>query len=130
MMNREYRYFSYEQDTRLACRCCGVRGVDPDFLYLLDSLRDVLGFPLVVSSGYRCPQYNLKVSPQTGEGGPHTTGLAVDIFVHGERAHRLVGGAMLLGFTGIGVKQSGHHSRRFIHLDTIPGQGRPWIWSY
>lgn len=126
-----WKYFNYETDKMLACPCCGKRGMDDDFMKKLDILRQWVDFPLSISSGYRCPKYNAKLS-STGETGPHTTGKAVDIPISGEKALEMVGEAITLGFSGVGVKQKGPHNKRFIHLDTLgPDEGpRPWIWSY
>lgn len=122
------KYFKIEE---FACKCgCGRAEMDPNFLTRLDTLRHELGFPLQVSSGYRCPKHNRNVS-LTGDLGPHTTGRAADIFIHGEHAYNLLPIAVRLGFTGIGVSQRG--SSRFIHLDDLPpllDRPRPWLWSY
>ena len=105
--------------------------MDDGFMRDLDRLRAVVGFPLAVSSGYRCPAYNARLS-STGAAGPHTTGKAVDVPLVGSKALKLVETAASLGFTGIGINQRGPHNKRFIHLDKLtPQEGpRPWIWSY
>jgi zinc D-Ala-D-Ala carboxypeptidase len=114
----------------LACRC-GCGGLPKqDFMDKVEKLRDRLGFALPVTSGYRCPEYNNRVSG-TGRSGPHTTGRAIDLGVSHSRALELLRMALLMGFTGIGVKQ--HGAGRFIHLDDLPnaeGQPRSHIWSY
>lgn len=100
------------------------------FLLDLDELRHRYGKPLVVSSGYRCPEYNARVS-STGLHGPHTTGLAVDLSVARTDAYAVLRLALELGFTGIGVAQKGNN--RFIHLDSLlpaTGRPRPTVWSY
>lgn len=106
--------------------------IDPGFMERLQALRSGLGFPLPVTSGYRSPAHNVRVS-STGPDGPHTTGRAVDISIHGERAHRLLEAAFSLGFSGVGVNQKGPLETRFVHLDTLKfgeAQPRPRIWSY
>lgn len=116
----------------LACRHCGKLVVDPDFLDRLQKVRDWMGRPLVVSSGYRCPAYNNEVS-KTGFDGPHTTGQAADILIYGPDALRLIVAACDFGMTGVGIAQRGPPVSRFIHLDDLlagPGQPRPWPWSY
>lgn len=123
-------HFSYATDPMLACPHCKHKGIEPDFLFRLDGLRDAVGFPLRVSSGYRCPAHNARVS-STGEDGPHTTGRAVDLAVTHWQAYQVVAAAVKLGFTGIGVKQ--HDTGRFIHIDDLQadvGRPRPTIWSY
>ena len=115
----------------LSCNCgeCETR-MDEGFMLSLELLRIACGFPLHLSSAYRCPTYNNKVS-STGLDGPHTTGKAVDILVSAKKAFTVLEAALPLGFTGIGVSQKGSHSKRFIHLDSItPGSTRPWVWSY
>lgn len=115
------------------CPCCNHERMDGDFLLMLDDLRHRLEFPLVVTSGYRCPVYNNKIA-STGYSGPHTTGRAVDLAIFGNQAFRLVTQASLGGWmSGIGLRQHGPHERRFIHLDNLEsedGRFRPTIWTY
>jgi uncharacterized protein YcbK (DUF882 family) len=104
--------------------------MDDGFMRRIVALRQSLSFPFVVSSAYRCPDYNDKVST-TGRDGPHTTGRAIDIQVLGEQALDLLSCARSHGITGLGVKQ--HNKGRFLHLDDLePGlkRPRPWLWSY
>lgn len=125
----DYPFFTHAE---LCCRHCGIERMDPVTMDRLIGLRQALNFPLVVTSGYRCPTHNRAVS-STGSNGPHTTGRAVDIRVYGHRAYELLQAAPLHGFTGIGISQGGAHARRFIHLDDLPnatGQPRPWVWDY
>lgn len=122
-----FRYFTRED---FACPCCGENGIKDSFIHRLDDLREECGFPLIITSGYRCAKHNRKVS-STGDFGPHTTGLAADIRIDRGRAYRLLGIAIKNGFTGIGIQQKG--GGRFIHLDILEndvGQPRPTIWSY
>jgi len=129
----KWRYFSYESDRMLACPCCGKRGMDSGFMRRLDDLRHAFGSPMRVTSGYRCPQYNSELS-STGIDGPHTTGKAVDIQMTGAGLFDLLGLLEDHGFTGVGLKQKGAHSGRFIHLDTLSNDEttgpRPWVWTY
>ena len=117
------KYFTLSE---FKCKCCGQAQMDQEFLDKLDELRERCGFPLVITSGYRCPDYNDAVS-STGRTGPHTSGRATDIKVDRERAYILLDNAFDMGFKGIGVKQ--HDTGRFIHLDMLDSP-RPTIWSY
>lgn len=122
-----WKYFTLDE---FACKHCGGNKMMPTFIEKLDRLRSVCGFPLQVTSGYRCPVHNANVS-STGADGPHTTGRAADIAVERDRAFLLLCHATSLGFTGIGVLQKG--KTRFIHLDDLPaapGRPRPTVWSY
>jgi len=117
----------------LRCKCgCGKADMDPHFMNKLHAIRKTLDFPLPVSSGFRCSDYNQRVS-KTGANGPHTTGRAVDIAISGKEAFFLVQYAANFHMQGIGVKQSGPNEQRFIHLDDLlekDGFPRPRIWSY
>lgn len=123
-MGLRARYFKPHE---FACRCCGEVKMDQAFVTKLDNLRHEFGSPLVVTSGYRCPEHNAAVN-----GGPaHPSGKAVDVAIRGADARELVWRAIGAGFTGVGVQQKG--ARRFIHLDTLedsPSAPRPWLWSY
>jgi zinc D-Ala-D-Ala carboxypeptidase len=122
-----WRYFKIEE---FSCHHCGVNLIDHGFVDKLHELRERVGFPLIVNSGYRCPAYNKMIS-DTGETGPHTTGHAVDFKVDRKKAYAVLKMAVLMGFTGIGVAQKG--SSRYLHLDDLldaPRQPRPTIWSY
>lgn len=121
-----YRYFTRQE---LQCKCCGAEHMDAGFMRKLEVFREAAGFPFVVTSAYRCPAHNSRVS-STGANGPHTTGRAIDIAVRGDRAYYLITRAAEYGFTGIGVSQKG--ASRFIHLDDLdaPDYPRPGAWSY
>ena len=128
-----YKYFSNEE---LKCRCgrCGSVGneMDSQTMSMLIMLREKLNFPFNITSAYRCPSHNSKVS-KTGKKGRHTTGKAIDINVYDEQAIILLAAAKKIGFTGFGVNQKGSRGSRFIHLDTctvsdgFPGTN---IWTY
>jgi len=105
------------------CSCCGEEAMRDDFIDKLQKLRDYLGFPLKITSGYRCGEHPVEVKKSTV--GTHRQGIAADIAVSREQAYRVVCAAKEFGFTGIGVAQKGNC--RFIHLDA---RDNPTIWSY
>ena len=117
------------KDSEFKCKCCGVAKMDEEVIQMLDLLRQKCGFPIILTSAYRCPKHNVAVS-KTGPTGPHTTGKAVDVACSHEKAYQVVKYAIELGFTGIGVAQKG--GSRFIHLDTLeaPHYPRPNVWTY
>jgi zinc D-Ala-D-Ala carboxypeptidase len=108
------------------CKFSGENFMQEEFMNKLQELRDMYGKPMKITSGYRSRNHP---SERSKDGiGPHVQGLAADIAVQGADAHRLVGMAIALGFTGIGVNQKGNG--RFIHLDLVKSSIRPTIWSY
>ncbi len=125
--------WKYFKESEFACRHCGRNEIDWVFVEKLDQLRAVYGAPLVVTSGYRCPDHNRAVS-STGATGPHTTGRAVDLNISRAPLMELLEIALTSGhFTGVGLNQKGPNPNRFLHLDDLPdskGQPRPTIWTY
>lgn len=117
-------YFSEEE---LACQHCGKYGTPPDFLELLNEIRRTYNRPMVISSGYRCPDHPIEAAKD--KPGSHASGRAVDVLVAGEDALDLIVAAKLNGICRIGVKQKGDWNSRFIHLDddsSLPNA----LWSY
>jgi len=117
-------YFT-EEETGCRCgNCGGLQGMAEATLRRFDILRELCGFPLSMTSGYRCPLH--KENPE----GVHGDGQAGDLAVGRQQAAVVLKNAMCLGFTGIGINQKG--DKRFIHLDdsTRPDKLRPTIWSY
>ena len=120
------RYFTYREFDQKGLDGSGLRFMDKGFLANLDALRHKCGFPFVITSGYRTPEYNAEVS-STGITGAHTTGKAADIAVSRQNARIVLQEALEMGyFTGIGINQKG--DGRFIHLDSVPGANR--LWTY
>lgn len=133
-MSNFWNDLKYFTEDEFRCACCGASEMKMSFMLGLDELRRFAGFPLVVSSGYRCPDHNDAVS-STGRNGPHTTGEAADIRIYGEQALTLLMHVHRVGITGVGISQASKtaHNARFMHLDTLPpgdGRPRPWLWSY
>ena len=121
------QYFSNKE---MACKHCGKAHMDPLFMDYLDEVREQYGKPLIVTSGYRCPEHPIEAKKT--KAGAHTTGKAVDFAVDRKDAYELLEIAVGTGwFTGIGIQQKG--SGRFIHLDICEEpemSPRPTIWSY
>ena len=117
---------SHFSKKELMCKCgCEHADMDEKFMEILEQIRDAYGKPMRVTSGYRCPYHNSKVS-KTGPTGPHTTGKAVDVLVSGSEYVNLMRIALNFGIEGVGSMQKGPHSLRFVHLDTLGKRG----WTY
>ena len=120
----------------MMCSCgCGEDSMDPDFMSILQNIRDEMQRPLRISSGVRCAKRNMQVS-STGKNGPHvpriTGTMASDILIAGADALRLIDIARKHGISGVGISQRGAHAKRFIHIDTLSDDKhpRPTMWSY
>jgi len=114
-----YKFFRLEE---FNCTHTNLNGMDPEFLVKLDELREKVGFPFRITSGYRDathPAEARKAEPGTGT---HCQGIAADIAVsNGFERMNIVHEAIKMGFS-IGV------ARTFVHVD-----GRkttPVMWTY
>ncbi len=108
------------------CSCGGRADMEPLFLMTLQRVRTAFGRPMVVTSGFRCSEYDKAI----GGAGIHPKGRAADIKVSGENVYHLLGCAYAADIRGIGLKQHGTWANRFIHLDTMGGWIRPRVWTY
>ena len=114
-MTQPGKYFTVKEMT---CRCgCGKVIFDPMLRDKLDELRGLVGKPIYISSGYRCPEHNAYVG-----GVPnsyHTKGIAADIYVKDMMPKELARIAGEVGFDGIGLYKS------FVHVD-VRGYKARW----
>jgi len=95
--------------SELRCPCCGVMVMDTQVVEALEALRSLLGAPIRVTSGYRCPRHNKEIG-----GHPtslHMAGEAVDIQVPGWENKDVAEMAAVAGFRGIIVYET------HVHLD-------------
>jgi len=86
--------------------------IDSELLHKLQKLRDLIGKPIIINSGYRTPEHNKKVGG--AKNSYHLQGKAADIKVNGISPSELVKYAEQVGFNGIGIYKN------FVHLDIRP----------
>jgi len=101
--------------------------MDHEFMERLVKLRGKCGFPLALTSAYRCANHPVEKAKTGKRVGAHRLGRAVDIkLTHGWSRHRLLRIAMNMGFLGIGVAGG------WIHLDDLDADWgpRPAVWTY
>ena len=92
------------------CPCCNEEAMDVEFVWRLDQLREKLGLPLRITSGYRCVQHNRAIGG--ADNSFHKAGLAADIMCHGDDyRHTLLNYVFKMYFGGIGIY------KRHIHVD-------------
>ena len=63
--------------SEFACKCCGENHIDQRVLDMAQTIRDELGVPVRVNSGYRCDEHNRRVGGV--KGSKHTKGQAADL---------------------------------------------------
>lgn len=108
--------------SELACPCCGMCMVKPKLVVALEQLREALGMPVHITSGYRCPNRNAAV--HGARHSMHLGGLAADLIVPGlspvDVAH-VASSIEAFGRGGIGLyppwTDRGVVRGRFVHLD-------------
>ncbi len=107
-MTKEFKHFNVEE---FKCRHCGKNLIDHDFVRLLDRIRSTYyNKPLVVTSGYRCPEHDKAV----GGKGNHPTGLAADLLVpKGADMYDFIKAAQRVGIPRLVLYKTKPH----IHID-------------
>lgn len=113
------RLSEHFQAREFACSCCGMVLVHPELVRKLESLRNVVGSPVYITSGYRCAKYNEVVGGV--ENSYHLFGMAADIYVKGISPMQLAEMADRTGFDGIGI----YKEQDFVHVD-VRGYQAMW----
>ena len=114
-------HFSHKE---LACKCgCGLQNTTDIQLSMLNNVRELVGVPMIVTSGSRCPEYNKKVGGV--ETSDHLTGQGTDVFCEtSSMRFALIRSAIAIGFKRIGV------AKDFIHLGSNNNNPRNVFWLY
>lgn len=90
----------------------------------LEKLRAIIGKPIVINSGYRCPKHPVEVAKAQPDKGPHPKGEAADISVDGMSARQLYEAAQKVPeFQGFGVDDA----QNYLHVDI---RKTPAKWCY
>ncbi len=92
-------------------KCCGHSvKIDPNLVNILQQVRDYIGKPVHITSGYRCRKHNTAVGG--AERSQHMLGTAADIYVDDVSMEQIADIADKIGSGGIGVYSN------FVHVDT------------
>ncbi|MBW1973481.1 MAG: DUF882 domain-containing protein [Deltaproteobacteria bacterium] len=103
------------------CPCCGAV-VDPDLIEALQKLRDLIGLPINITSGYRCKKHNREIGGT--KGSYHLKGKAADIYVtnlHPTKLYEKAKEIEAFKNGGIGI----YLDEGFIHVD-VRGYKARW----
>lgn len=103
------KYFKIEE---FACPCCGQDNMTADLLSKVDQLREYMGIPLYINSGFRCVRHNIEVGGKPDS--RHLQGMAADISMSKMTAfqrHKVLE-FIHDTFNGIGI------GKNFVHVDT------------
>jgi uncharacterized protein YcbK (DUF882 family) len=116
---------AYEFDC--PCDYCKETPIDDELVLRLQELRELLGFPIKITSGYRCERYQNELKArgyETAKGiSQHQLGKAADIKTGHHTGKELEAAARKVGFLAVGV------GKEFIHVDLRP-EHHSWAYSY
>ena len=102
------------------CPCCKGVIIDEVLVEKLEKLREKVGMPILITSGYRCSKHNREVG-----GAPrslHTVGKAADIVAKGFPLDRFFSLAVDI-FPRVGIYRKG-----FLHVDLGSPGRRKLFW--
>lgn len=113
--------FSREE---FSCKCgCGFDSIDPQVVTMLQSVRDIYGRGISITSGCRCDAHNAAVGSKPNSA--HTKGLAVDVACHSSHLRfLLIQAALMAGFSRIGLHKD------FVHIDSSKELAHQVAWWY
>lgn len=108
------------------CPCCLCVKIHPALIEALEKIRRYLGQrPVVVTSGYRCPDHNSKIGGASSS--DHLFGWAADIVVQGVAPQRIARAAASFSQT---VKRIGTYpDRNCVHIGVVSRPGLPSRWG-
>lgn len=104
----------------LACKGSGVLRIRRRALDALQALRQDVGRPMVIASGYRSPAHNQRVGGS--KNSRHMHGDAFDVVMTGHNPATFAAAAKRAGFTGFGYYPDA--TPPFMHIDM--GPPRTW----
>lgn len=120
------RFFS-DNELRCKCGCFSLpqNGMNEELLQRLDRLREIVGEPIHVSSGYRCSNHEIEAPrvEQRGYGGQHWFGKAVDIYCDNLTMDELADLATSVGFRGV----ERNDLLDYVHVDV---REEPYYWRF
>lgn len=118
------KYFSMDEFTCNHCEQLPENGMNPVLLEKLDQLREQIGFPIYVTSGYRCEIWNACVGGV--KNSQHVQGTAADVYCDYVSVDELADIAAKIGFDGIGR----YYTSDFVHLDCRSNGEEPNMYQW
>lgn len=114
---QKYKYFNTKSDPKMV-------GIKDELMKIVDTMRGECGFPFIITSGYRTPEYNATLTDSVSDSA-HCTGEAIDLACNDStKRMKMVQSAIKNGINRIGV------SSTFIHLDIAKDKPLNVMWTY
>lgn len=118
-----FKYFTWSEFDQPNLPGSGEKYMSADFIHKLDRIREDVGFPMIISSGYRDPEYNAQIGGVVGSS--HIKGLAADVLAPtDDMKYDIAKSAIRNGITRIGWGNS------FLHLDVDKEKSQQVVWGY
>lgn len=118
----KFKYFSYEEFDSPDIQGSGQMMSDV-FITMLDNVREEYGSPIIINSGFRTEQANMKAGGV--KNSSHLIGLAADLKVkNGKERFKLIKILIKNGFNRIGI------AKTYIHVDIDSSKTPNTIWTY
>jgi len=123
MTDKDWEKVKYFRKAEFACPCCGRCEMDKELIWKLDLLRELVGAPLIITSGFRCERHNKAVGGAPNSA--HLRGKAADIACTDNLfRYKILKHAFYIGFPRIGI------GKDYIHLDVDRSLPHPRVWVY
>lgn len=114
---QKYKYFNTKSDPKMI-------GIKDELMNIMDTMRGECGFPFVINSGYRTPEFNKTLKDAVTDSA-HCTGEAIDIScTDSTRRMKMIQSALKNGITRIGISDT------FVHFDIDKEKPQGVIWTY
>lgn len=120
--NWESKFFKPHE---FRCKHTGRLLVSGELIRKLDHLREKLGKPVKITSGYRDKSHPAERDKLPNARSYHQKGMAADIAIGTHNKHDIIAFAIDVGFNGIGIALK----RGFVHLD-IRSQDQRTVFDY
>lgn len=116
------KYSPHFSKKEFACKCCGQNGpIDLALVDSLEVLRVLVGKPIIITSGYRCPKHNAEIGG--AKNSQHTKGTAADIKSPGATPLELFAlAAQIPAIKGLGLYEG------WVHID-VRDAPRRVVWK-
>lgn len=119
-MINDFRLSPHFKLSEFQCLCCKRVKLDSRLIPVLENARAYVGLPVIITSGYRCPEHNRMVG-----GAPdsdHLYGWAADIVVDGVEPERL---AQVVGYYLKDGRIFIYSDKRCVHIGVERREGLP-----
>lgn len=103
-----------------SCKCCNECEINLKVVNRLQLVRDIVGVPIYINSGYRCKKHNTEIGGSSKS--QHVLGNAADIRIKNHSVKQMYEICKHF-FTGIGI----YPEQNFIHVDV---RDNPTTWVY